>query len=423
MKPATALFACALGLSGCHKATPHATAFASAGATSTSDGEGGSAIVAADGRDSAATDGAGGVGGAGDAGGASSAGQSGSVGSAAGGTASTALFGKADVLSAAAKSCSAPDSFTPTAVIPANLSNAVYGVMGVVSDRRFAFAPDSSTLLTFSKTGELSSELTQVAGVGSDGTSLAVVFADGQRVVLQHYDATLVPVGASVDLTKGAVERMAVAASASATFVSWVAGDQVVGRVQSKQGLAKFAFSAGADSKHCQAKALAAGASFVLAWACGATQTEFRLATISQTGMVQGPNLITTAAEQLDLLDFRALGTGYVALLHDLERSTAYLLRTSDSELQGSIRAITGLDQAFSLAVSSKGIALAGLLGSGTTALGRISGDASLTVGSDWTCLDLASPGGHAALDVDADGYAALVRFANGSEWLVNTPF
>ena len=417
MKPATALLAFGLGLSGCHSATPHATAFASAGGTSASSGEGGSAIVAAGGRGGAATGGAGG------AGGVSSAGQSGSAGSAAGGAASTALFGKTDVLSAAAKSCSASAASTPTSVIPASLSNAVYGVLGTVSDRRFAFAPDSSTLLTFSPTGALSSELTQVAGVGSDGTSLAVVFADGERVVLQHYDATLVPVGTSVDLTKGAVDGVAVAASASGTFVSWVAGDQVVGRVLSEQGVAKFAFSVGSDGRHCQAKALAAGASFVLSWACGATQTELRLATISQTGTVQGPSLVTTAAEQLDLIDFRALDTGYLALLHDLERSTAYLLRTNDSKLQGSIRAITGIDQAFGLAVSSKGVAVAGLLGSGTTALGRIGSDASLTVDSAWTCLDLASPGGHAALDVDADGYAALVRFANGSEWLVNTPF
>jgi hypothetical protein len=309
------------------------------------------------------------------------------------------------------------------AVIPASLSNAVYGVIGAVADRRFAFAPDSSTLLTFSQTGALSSELTQVAGVGSDGTTLAVVFADGQRVVLQHYDAALAPVGTSVDLTNGSVDGVAVAASASGTFVSWVAGDQVVGRILTKQGVAKFTFSAGADSRHCQAKGLAADTSFVLSWACGATQSELRLATISQTGTVQGPNLVTTATEQLDLIDFRALGSGYLTLLHDLERSTAYLLRTNDRELQGSIRAITGVDQAFGLAVSSKGIAFAGLLGSGTTALGRISSDASLAVGSEWTCLDLASPGGHAALDVNADGYSALVRFANGSEWLVNTPF
>jgi hypothetical protein len=420
MKSVTVLFAVGLGLSGCHKATPHATAFASAGATSASGGEGGSAIVGAGGRGGAATGGAGNASGAG---GASSAGQGGSAGSAAGGAASTALFGKADVVSTAAKSCSAPDSPTPTAVIPANLSNAVYGVMGAVSDRRFAFAPDSSTLLTFSRTGALSSELTQVAGAASDGTTLAVVFADGQRVVLQHYDAALAPVGASVDLAKGTVDGVAGAASASGTFVSWVAGDQVVGRVFSERGVAKFTFSVGSDSRHCQAKALAAGTSFLLAWACGATQTELRLATISQTGTVQGPSLVTTTTEQLDLIDFRALGSGYVALLHDLERSTAYLLRTNDSALQGSIRAISGVEQAFGLAVSSKGMALAGLLGSGTTALGRVSSDASLAVDSAWTCLDLPSPGGHAALDVDTDGYAALVRFANGSAWLVNAPF
>lgn len=419
MKQVAALLAgFGLALGGCHGTGPHATVFASGGAASSSGGSGGSAIVGAGGTGSTASTG----GSTNHTGGASNAGAGGSAGSAAGGATSTALFGTADVVSDAAKSCSALDASTPVAVVPASPSNAVYGVLGAVAERRFAFAPDSLKLVTFSSTGALSSELTQVVGVGSDGSTLAVVFSDGQRVVLQHYDGSLTPVGANVDLTTGMVDGVAVAASSSGTFVSWVLGDQVLGRVFSQQGVAKFAFSAGADSQHCQAKAVSAGSGFVLSWACGVAQTELRIATISSAGVVKGPSLITTAAEQIDLIDFRALSSGYVALLHDLQRSTAYLLRMTDSELQGKIRAITGIDQAFGLAISGQTIALSGLLESGTTALARIGSDASFSVADQWTCLDLASPGGHAALDSDADGYAALVRYANGSEWLVHVP-
>lgn len=62
---------------------------------------------------------------------------------------------------------------------------------------------------------------------------------------------------------------------------------------------------------------------------------------------------------------------------------------------------------------------LTGMLLDGTTALGSLQLDSTLTPSHHWTCLDRAAPGGRAALDVDEDGYAALVRYGNGSAWSV----
>jgi hypothetical protein len=309
-------------------------------------------------------------------------------------------------------------------ILPASLSSAVYDVIGSAGQRRFAFSRDSLTLFTFDERGSVSTQLTEVAGVATDGTLLHVVFDDGQRAFLQRYDAALVPVGSPSELGDFYANGMAIAASPTGTLVSWTDGEQLFGDVLSTRGVSRFSTPVGASGSRCRSSALATAHGFVVAWTCRDRDTELHFAAHSAGAELTTSSLAIEAGASLELVDFKAYGSEYLALLEELQTRTAYVVRLrSDGQPLAPIRAIEGLDGVFSLSVSARGIGVTGMLANGTTALGRILPDPTLTVTDVWSCLDSALPGGRAALDADAESYVALVRYGNGSEWLIRAPF
>jgi hypothetical protein len=91
--------------------------------------------------------------------------------------------------------------------------------------------------------------------------------------------------------------------------------------------------------------------------------------------------------------------------------------------VDGAVRAISGLSQAFDLATSASTTSVAGQLENGISALGRVLENTRPGAAGVWTCLDETSPGGHAAVTATKQGDALLVRRANGSEWLMTLTY
>lgn len=307
-------------------------------------------------------------------------------------------------------------------VLPPGSANAAYDALGWVGSRYFAFSREALTLFTFDREGALSTQLTQVGGVGSDGTLLQVVFADGQRAVLQTYDASLTPMGDILDVPGAIPNAMSVAVDAGATLVSFVDAGKLHASVFSEAARTDLEVPIASDA-HCRSRAIAANAEFAVVLACRGEKTDLRFVSISAGGELLRTTSVVAFPAGLDLIDLKPTASGYVALLHELAQQTAYLVpMDANGNSNGSVRAISGLSDAFALAVSGSGMALTATLQNGTTALGSIQMDEQLTTSDEWSCLDSALPGQRAAVAADADGYALLIRYGNGSEWLLRMP-
>ena len=353
----------------------------------------------------------------------SDAGSGGAAGDNAGGASDAPLFGANEIVSAAVASCEKAAISRPLSVLPASPLNAIYDRLGTVGDHRFAYSRDAQTLLTFDSAGNLSTALNDVAAVASNGTELSVVFQDATRTILQRYDETLNAQGPNVKLADGEARSLAAASTATTTLVSSIAGDQLLARVVAGDAIVELSIPLGDSAGHCRSQAVSAGTNFALIYACTGTPNEVRWALISDAGKLLKTAVVLEPAVALDLTAFKAIGTGYVLMLHSLEQKSAYLVRIdAKGQVDGAIRAVSGLLQAFDLAASSSGVSLTGMLEDGTTALGRIGDDAAPNAEGAWTCLDQTSPGGNAALETVKQVDSVLVHYGNGSEWLMTLP-
>jgi hypothetical protein len=366
-------------------------------------------------------------GGAGGADSASSGGAVDDVGGAGvgeGGTGQLPSFGSAEVVSSEATSCTPPSTVTPRLVLPASTSNPVYDHLGSIAGRRFATSRDGRALFTFDAEGNTSTVLNDVGAAASSGADLTVVFENSTQTVLQRYDETLAPQGDSVALADAPVSSLALAATAEATFVSWLDGGQLFGRVLAGDSSTELSLQLSEGSTHCRSQAVAAGTNFAIAWFCAGVPNEVGWALVSDSAKLLERSAVLTSSAALDLVAFATTSGGQSLLLHSLEQQTAYIVSVdAQGQLDGSIRAISGLPQAFDLVGTESGLSLSALLEDGTTALGRIADDAAPSSAGTWTCLDQVSPGGRAALEALEQGDSALVRYANGSEWLLDIPY
>lgn len=333
-------------------------------------------------------------------------------------------FGSAEVVDSEATSCTPPSAATPRLVLPASASNPVYDRLGSIAGRRFASSRDGRALFTFDADGNLSTVLNDVGAAASSGADLIVVFEDSTQTVLQRYDATLAPQGDSVALADGPVSSLALAATSNAALVAWLDGGQLRGRALTGDASTELSIELSESSTRCRSRAVAAGADFAIAWFCAGTPNEVGWALVSDSAEVLERSVVLTSSVALDLVAFATTNRGQSLLLHSLREQTAYVVSIAEKgQLDGAVRAISGLPQAFDLVGTESGISLSALLEDGTTALGRIADDAEPTSAGTWTCLDQASRGGHAALEALEHGDSALVRYANGSEWLVDIPY
>jgi hypothetical protein len=334
------------------------------------------------------------------------------------------LFGASEVVSAAVGSCTVPSAPAPVLVVPASPSNAVYDRLGSIGARRFAYSRDAQSLLTFDAAGNLSTALKDVAGAASNGTELSVVFQNTTQTVLQRYDENLGAKGANVKLADGEARSVAVAATATASLVSWIDGDQIIADVSSGDSLAKLSIPLGESPTHCRLQAASAGTDFVLVWICTGTPNELRWARVSDAAELLKTALVVEPALPLELVAITTAGAGHVLLLHSLLQKTAFILTIdAEGQIDGSVQALSGVPEVFDLAASSSGLSMTALLEDGTSALGRFSNDAAPEAAAAWTCLDQTSPGGHAALEALDQGNSVLVRHANGSAWLMALPY
>lgn len=333
------------------------------------------------------------------------------------------LFGANEIVTAAVADCVKATGMSPVAVLPASPTNPVYDRLGSIGGRRFAFSYDAQALLTFDTGGNISTTLNDVAGVASNATQLSVVFQNATQTVLQRYDESLTAQGHNVNLANGGALSLAVAATQSATLVSWIDGDQVLTRVATGDTLAELGIPLGGGLGHCRSRAVSAGTNFALVWSCTGVPNEVHWALVSDTAKLLKTVVVLQPSLALELNGFMATANGYLLMLHGLEQKTAYLVRIdSEGRVDGAIRALAGLPQAFDLTTSSSGVSVTAMLEDGTTALGRILNATAPDAAGTWTCLDQASPGGHAALEAVEQTDSVLVRYGNGSEWLMALP-
>ena len=360
----------------------------------------------------------------GEANGGAAAVDAGGAGASEGGAPQLPPFGSVEVVTSLAEGCLPPAGGEPHLVLPASASNPVYDRLGSIAGRRFATSRDGQALFTFDASGNVSTILNNVGAAASNGTQLSVVFQDTTQTILQRYDENLVAQGDSEPLADGPVSSLALAATSKALLVSWLEGGQLIVRVFAGDSSSELSVQLSESSTRCQAQAVAAGTNFAIAWLCAGTPNEVGWALVSNSAKLLKRSVVLQTSAALDLVALATAANGHAVLLHSLEEKTAYIANVDmDGQLEGSIRAISGLPQAFDLAATESGLSLSALLEDGTTALGRIGNDGAPSSADTWTCLDQASPGGCAALEALELGDSALVRYANGSEWLLDVPF
>jgi hypothetical protein len=341
-----------------------------------------------------------------------------------GGASQLPPLGSVEVVTSHAKSCVPPLATSPHLVLPASATNPVYDRLGSVAGRRFATSRDGRALFTFDADGNASTVLNDVGAAASNGTELSVVFEDTTQTVLQRYDGTLAAQGESVALAEGPVSSLALASTAQATLVSWLDAAQLFARVLTSDASTELSIQLSETSTRCRSQAVAAGANFAIAWSCAGAPNEVGWALISDSAKVLERSVVLQPNAALDLVAFATTNSGQSILLHSLQEHTAYIVNVdSQGQLDGSVRAISGLAQAFDLVRTESGLSLSALLEDGITGLGRIADDDEPTSAGIWICLDQASPGGRAAIEALEHGDSTLVRYANGSEWLLDIPY
>jgi hypothetical protein len=143
---------------------------------------------------------------------------------------------------------------------------------------------------------------------------------------------------------------------------------------------------------------------------------------IDAAGQVSLSAVVVTADAPLELVDVKPMNSGYVGLFQQVSLRRAFLLHWDGAgQVDAEARGFRDVLQTFGLAQSGDFFGLAFQRSDETSAIVLLDSTGAPTSGAP-TCLDSALPGGEVALAGGTDGFAALVRYGNGSEWLFNVP-
>lgn len=322
-----------------------------------------------------------------------------------------------EVVDVPASACE-PLDLSGALVLDSGQNNPAFDRLGRVGSRYYALASESLALITFDADGTgLSTFLNGVVGVAPGPSGLNVLFDDTNELLLQRYDETLTPVGETFLLGPGAAKAVSISASETHVLAVWGETEALQGQlIEGDSGVEVVTPEPLLSVARCQSAAIPSGEGFSLAWSCLGSVTQISSAQIAADGAASVPQVLFRSPEPLDLEQYVATAEGGLLLFTAGSDQATWLARTDAAgSLVGPVRRLHGAS-GLALAVRPDGVGL--IASAGEQTVFRVL-ETDGTPKTGWKCLDDVSPGGYGAVTTTEGGYAALVRHANGSAWLV----